>query len=118
MENAATRPTIVPEKAHPFKPLPRVDVGEVVGVTPESVDLAPWGRSLVTFINRIGWPSIVPGPASGVPKTEVRRRKEENWTEERILTTDSISFESLPSVLNLDSVVSAFAQEEKLINPL
>jgi DNA-directed RNA polymerase subunit H (RpoH/RPB5) len=54
----------------------------------------------------------VPGPASGVPKKEVRRRKEEEWTEERILTTYSISFESVPSVLNLDSVVSALRKKK------
>jgi hypothetical protein len=72
MDNAATRPTTAPEMVHPFKPLPRVDVhvDEVADGTPEFVDLgvAPWGRSLVEFINRIGCPSIVPGPASGVPK--------------------------------------------------
>lgn len=58
--------------AHAFKLLPREDVhvGEVLGGTAESVHLgvAPGERSLVAFINRIGWPSNVPGPASGVPK--------------------------------------------------
>jgi hypothetical protein len=87
MKNAATRPTKAPAMADAFKLLSRVDadVGDVAGGTPESVHLgvAPAGRSLVAFINRIGWPSIVPGPASGVPKKEVRRRKEEKWTEER-----------------------------------
>jgi hypothetical protein len=81
MDNAATRPTRTPVMTHASKLLPCVDllVGEVVGRTPESVQLgvAPGGRSLLTFINRIGWPNSVPGPASGVPKKEVRRRKAE-----------------------------------------
>ena len=116
MEIAATRPTKAPVMTHAFNPLPLVDepVGEVVGGTPEPVHLgvAPGGSSLVAFTNRIGWPSSVPGPASGVPKKEVRRRKEEEWTEERILTTDSISFESVPSDLNLDSAVSALRKKK------
>jgi hypothetical protein len=80
MKTAAIRPTKAPAVAHAFKVLPREDVhvGEVLGGTAESVHLgvAPGERSLVGFINRIGWPSIVPGPASGVPKKEVSRRKE------------------------------------------
>jgi hypothetical protein len=47
-----------------------------------------------------------------VPKKEVRRRKEEKWTEEKILTADSISFEGVPIVLNLDSIVSALPKKK------
>lgn len=121
MKNAAKRPTKTPEIAHAFKLRPRVGVhmGDVAGGTPESVHLGvpPGGRSLVTFMNRIGWASIVPGPASRVPKKEVRRRKEKMDRRERILTTDSISFESVPVVLNLDSVVSTLPKK-KTHNPL
>jgi len=77
MEIAATRPTKALVMAHPFKPLPREDVhvGGVAGGSLESVDLGvpPRGRPFA-FINRIGWLSIVPGPASGVTRKKVRRK--------------------------------------------
>lgn len=43
---------------------------------------------------------------------EVRRRKEVKRTEERFFTTDSISFEGVPSVLNLDSAVNTLLKKE------
>ncbi len=76
MKNTAIRQTTVTATA---KLLPRVDacVGKIVGETAESAHLGvgPGRRSLVPSTNRIGWPSNVPGPASGVPEKDVRRRK-------------------------------------------
>lgn len=62
---------------HAIKLLPCVDVHvrEVVSGTPVSVPSGA-GRSFSSsFINRIGWLSIVPGPASGVSEKDLRRRE-------------------------------------------